>query len=88
MPRPPIPHILATPTLTYEQRLFRLYKKTLSNELDHAVYRSEWARDRMIMRERFEANLAVQDPVLSRKLLEMGEDELRVNLHPIPYVRK
>lgn len=76
------------PALTAEQRVFRLYKKACRTSLDHCTHRSQWQKDRVQIRERFEANKGITDPTVVQKLLEMGEEEVRLKAHPLNTRRK
>ena len=58
------------------------------NAHDVVEDRKEWQKERIIIRERFEANRHIKDPFTRHKLLDLAEDELRLNLHPIPYIRE
>ncbi|XP_065184660.1 uncharacterized protein LOC135815311 [Sycon ciliatum] len=83
MPKPSLPHIISTPALSAEQRVWRLYRNACRTALDHSRYRSQWQKDRVQIRERFEANKDLTDPDMLEKLVGMGEEEVRLKQHPL-----
>ncbi len=74
-------------SLTHAQRVCRLYRRILKNQLDWIIYRDVWRVHAVELRAKFDANKNV-DMETAQILLEDSEKELEKNIHPDPYIGK
>eukprot|EP01135_Chromosphaera_perkinsii_P005469 Nk52_evm18s352 gene=Nk52_evmTU18s352 len=66
-------------------RALRLYKNLLKNSRSWIIDTALWRDEALDIRERFDNNKGVRDPVLIEKLISDGEAYLTTNMHPDPY---
>ena len=72
--------------LTHVQRVTRLYRHALKTQLSWSVDRHLWRKLAVELREEFDANKDLRDPVKINEILEDGERELEAKKHPQPYI--
>lgn len=67
-------------------RVSSLYRRSLKLARDWLVQRESWRRESMNIRQRFEQNMAVQNPRLLGEIFDKTERELLNYKHPDPYI--
>ncbi|XP_009879348.1 PREDICTED: NADH dehydrogenase [ubiquinone] 1 beta subcomplex subunit 9 [Charadrius vociferus] len=72
--------------LTHQQKVLRLYKKSLRHLESWCIYRDKYRYFACLLRERFDKNKDVKDMVKATELLKAGEEEFWANQHPQPYI--
>ncbi|XP_027501350.1 NADH dehydrogenase [ubiquinone] 1 beta subcomplex subunit 9 [Corapipo altera] len=72
--------------LTHQQKVLRLYKKSLRHLESWCIYRDKYRYFACLLRERFDKNKDVKDMVKATQLLRAGEEEFWANQHPQPYI--
>jgi len=74
-------------SLTHAQKVCRLYRKYLKNQLSWIIQRDVWRVHALELRAEFDRNKNV-DMETAQKLLEDGEKRYKRNIHPDPYIGK
>ncbi|XP_071594470.1 NADH dehydrogenase [ubiquinone] 1 beta subcomplex subunit 9 [Heliangelus exortis] len=72
--------------LTHQQKVLRLYKKSLRHLESWCIYRDKYRYFAVLLRDRFDKNKDVKDMVKATELLRAGEEEFWANQHPQPYI--
>ncbi|NXU48593.1 NDUB9 dehydrogenase, partial [Turnix velox] len=72
--------------LTHQQKVLRLYKKSLRHLESWCIYRDKYRFFACLLRDRFDKNKDVKDMVKATELLRAGEEEFWANQHPQPYI--
>uniref|UniRef100_A0A673B7W4 NADH dehydrogenase [ubiquinone] 1 beta subcomplex subunit 9 n=1 Tax=Sphaeramia orbicularis TaxID=375764 RepID=A0A673B7W4_9TELE len=79
---------MASAYLTHQQKVLRLYKKSLRH-LDHGIcifMEDKYRFYACMLRARFDENKNEKDLVKATMLLKAGEEEFWSNQHPQPYI--
>ncbi len=79
---------MASSGLTHVQRVTRLYRRSLKHMLSWTIDRALWREEALELRARFDANKEIKDVRKAAQLLEEGEKEFQLYIHPDPYIRK
>ncbi|XP_059205866.1 NADH dehydrogenase [ubiquinone] 1 beta subcomplex subunit 9 [Centropristis striata] len=77
---------MAAAYLSHQQKVLRLYKKSLRHLESWCVHRDKYRYHAVLMRARFEENREEKDLVKATMLLRAGEEEFWERQHPDPYV--
>ena len=72
--------------LTHAQQVTRLYRKSLKHLLSWCIDRQAWRKEALDLRARFDANKDIYDMKKATTLLQLGEEQFRLNIHPDPYI--
>uniref|UniRef100_A0A8D2N5U7 NADH dehydrogenase [ubiquinone] 1 beta subcomplex subunit 9 n=1 Tax=Zonotrichia albicollis TaxID=44394 RepID=A0A8D2N5U7_ZONAL len=83
--RPAEPGAMAA-YLTHQQKVLRLYKKSLRHLESWCIHRDKYRYYACLLRDRFDKNKDVKDMVKATELLRAGEEEFWANQHPQPYI--
>ncbi|KAM9384843.1 NADH dehydrogenase [ubiquinone] 1 beta subcomplex subunit 9 [Pholidichthys leucotaenia] len=76
---------MASAYLTHQQKVMRLYKKSLRHLESWCVFRDKYRFYACLLRARFDENKHEKDMVKATMLLKAGEEEFWTNQHPQPY---
>ncbi|XP_007569078.1 NADH dehydrogenase [ubiquinone] 1 beta subcomplex subunit 9 [Poecilia latipinna] len=77
---------MASAYLTHQQKVMRLYKKSLRHLESWCVFRDKYRFYACILRARFDENKNEKDMVKATMMLKAGEEEFWTNQHPQPYI--
>ncbi|XP_061786994.1 NADH dehydrogenase [ubiquinone] 1 beta subcomplex subunit 9 [Nerophis lumbriciformis] len=77
---------MASVYLTHQQKVLRLYKKSLRHLESWCIFRDKYRFYACLMRARFEENKNEVDLVKATLMLKAGEEEFWEKQHPQPYI--
>lgn len=72
--------------ITHVQRVTRLYRRCLKNQLSWAIDRHYWRQEAVKLRAIFDANKDLRDVNQIKETVEYGEKALEALKHPQPYI--
>uniref|UniRef100_A0A8C5MZI4 NADH dehydrogenase [ubiquinone] 1 beta subcomplex subunit 9 n=1 Tax=Leptobrachium leishanense TaxID=445787 RepID=A0A8C5MZI4_9ANUR len=72
--------------LSHQQKVMRLYKKSLRHLESWCVHRDRYRFFACLLRERFDEHKDEKDLVKATRLLKAGEEEFWTTQHPQPYI--
>ncbi|KAG7215530.1 hypothetical protein INR49_014697 [Caranx melampygus] len=77
---------MASAFLTHQQKVLRLYKKSLRHLESWCIFRDKYRFYACMLRARFDENKNEKDMVKATMMLKAGEEEFWSNQHPQPYI--
>ncbi|ELT92615.1 hypothetical protein CAPTEDRAFT_160682 [Capitella teleta] len=76
---------LQTELLSHAQKVCRLYRAGLRALRSEHTQRHLMRYDATLLRNRFDVNAVIDDPIVATQVLEEGMEELRRKDHPLPF---
>ncbi|PAA55041.1 hypothetical protein BOX15_Mlig025187g2 [Macrostomum lignano] len=85
LPGPPLPAYLRTSYLSHAQKVCRLYKAALYEVRAKHHERLDYRYHAVLLRQRFDENREVEDPIKAKALLESAYSELQAKKSYFPF---